>query len=91
MQRRGKSGTNRAAKIIRPNRLNNVRNFVCAASLLLAVWLGLTFVSKVPANRYPSLGKGSVSLSQKDTPVAPGLSVVIESAETGPASVPVAR
>lgn len=71
--------------------MNNVRNFVCAASLLLAVWLGLTFVSKVPANRYPSLGKGSISLSQQGASPAPGLSAVIESAETGPAAVPVAR
>lgn len=34
--------------------------------MLLAIWLGLTFVSEVPSNRYPSLGKGSVSISAKD-------------------------
>jgi len=62
---------NRAAKkTVASNHLKNIRNFVCAASLLLAVWLGLTFVNDVPPNRYPTLGKGSVVMDTAKKSVA---------------------
>jgi hypothetical protein len=31
----------------------SIRLFVSVSSLLLAGWLGLTFISEVPPNRYP--------------------------------------
>ncbi|MFT3989933.1 MAG: hypothetical protein QM680_00845 [Luteolibacter sp.] len=34
-----------------------IRPFVSVSSLLLATWLGATFIQKVPAHRYPLLGK----------------------------------
>jgi hypothetical protein len=69
--------------------LKNIRNFVCAASMLLAIWLGLTFVSEVPSNRYPSLGKGSVSLQER--PLGPQIYAAVEPGKANLATVPVAR
>ncbi|MFT4177785.1 MAG: hypothetical protein QM627_14200 [Luteolibacter sp.] len=34
-----------------------LRQFVSVSSLVLAAWLGATFIQKVPAHRYPQLGK----------------------------------
>jgi len=67
--------------------LKNIRNFVCAASLLLAVWLGVTFVNKVPSHRYPSLGKDSVSLSVEPAPAQ----AAVPGHKSGLATVPLAR
>lgn len=79
---------NRAAKrtLAEPD-LMTTRNFVCASSFLLAVWLGLTFVNKVPANRYPSLGKGSISLSANETPLEK-ISAAVGETQKGLATVP---
>ncbi|RYD28653.1 MAG: hypothetical protein EOP87_19375 [Verrucomicrobiaceae bacterium] len=41
--------------------MKNTRNFVVAVSLMLVVWLGLTFVTKVPSHRYPAVGKDAQS------------------------------
>ena len=82
---------NRVAKgIARRSELMTTRNFVCAASFLLAVWLGLTFVSKVPASRYPSLGKGSVSLSSGEAPLTETISAAVGNSQKGLATVPTA-
>jgi hypothetical protein len=66
LQSSGKSGrtARRKESLAIPNL--KTTQFVCAASFLLALWLGLTFVNKVPANRYPSLGKGSVSTTSSE-------------------------
>ncbi|MBK1880811.1 hypothetical protein JIN85_00205 [Luteolibacter pohnpeiensis] len=44
--------------------MKNIRNFVCLSSLVLAGWLGFTFVNKVPPHRYPTLGGGDFPASQ---------------------------
>jgi hypothetical protein len=45
--------------------LMKVRFFVAGTAALLGVWLGATFVSEVPVDRYPQFGRGSVPLSAK--------------------------
>lgn len=35
----------------------NTRRFVSGSSILLAGWLGATFLNEVPAQRYPKLDK----------------------------------
>jgi len=35
----------------------NIRKFIGGSSLLIAAWLGATFIQKVPTHRYPQLGK----------------------------------
>lgn len=45
--------------------LMKVRLFITGTAALLALWLGATFVSEVPVDRYPQFGRGSVPLSAK--------------------------
>lgn len=45
--------------------LMKVRFFVTGTAALLAVWLGATFLSEVPVDRYPQFGRGSVPVSAK--------------------------
>ena len=71
--------------------LKNIRNFVCAASLLLAVWLGVTFVNKVPSHRYPTLGKDTVSLSEDSAPTRAAATPSVPGQKSGLATVPLAR
>lgn len=40
----------------------NIRHFVSGTSIILAGWLVMTFIEKVPTDRYPTLGRGSVPL-----------------------------
>jgi hypothetical protein len=40
----------------------NIRNFVSGSSVVLAGWLGATFLNEVPSQRYPKLDK-STSIS----------------------------
>ncbi len=35
----------------------NTRRFICGSSIILAGWLGATFLNEVPAQRYPKLDK----------------------------------
>ncbi|MEO8615166.1 MAG: hypothetical protein ABI600_08505 [Luteolibacter sp.] len=35
----------------------SIRNFVSGSSVILAGWLGATFLNEVPAQRYPKLDK----------------------------------
>lgn len=35
----------------------SIRNFVSGSSVILAGWLGATFLNEVPAKRYPKLDK----------------------------------
>lgn len=89
---RAKSGTTaRRRKSVATLNLNNIRNFVCAASFLLAVWLGLTFVSDVPSHRYPSLGKGSVTLAPGKSETSETIAAAVETGKKGLATVPVSR
>ncbi|MEX1118493.1 MAG: hypothetical protein WEB60_06825 [Terrimicrobiaceae bacterium] len=37
----------------------NIRNFVSGSSVVLAGWLGATFLNEVPSQRYPKLDKDS--------------------------------
>jgi hypothetical protein len=39
----------------------NTRLFVSGSSLILASWLGATFLNEVPAQRYPRLDKKSAT------------------------------
>ncbi|WAC19971.1 hypothetical protein OVA24_01085 [Luteolibacter sp. SL250] len=59
--------------------MKNTRNFVVAVSLMLAVWLGLTFVTKVPSHRYPAVGKDAQNK---------GLSAAVEATKENLATVP---
>jgi hypothetical protein len=59
--------------------LKNTRNFVVAVSLMLVVWLGLTFVTEVPSHRYPTMGK---DIQKK------GLSAAVEATKENLATVP---
>lgn len=45
--------------------LMKVRFFVTGTAAILGVWLGATFFSEVPVDRYPQFGRGSVPLSAK--------------------------
>jgi hypothetical protein len=44
----------------------NIRKFVSGSSVVLAGWLGATFLNEVPSQRYPKLDK-SASLSVPKT------------------------
>jgi len=35
----------------------NIRKFVSGSSVILAAWLGATFLNEVPSQRYPKLDK----------------------------------
>jgi hypothetical protein len=39
----------------------SIRQFVSGSSILLAGWLGVTFVREVPPNRYPKMDKTPAS------------------------------
>jgi hypothetical protein len=45
--------------------LMKVRFFVTGTAAILGLWLGATFFSEVPVDRYPQFGRGSVPLSAK--------------------------
>ena len=51
----------------------NISRFVSGSSIILASWLGATFLNEVPSKRYPKLDK---------TPTTAGLSHVGETAIT---------
>ncbi len=44
----------------------SIRLFVSVSSVLLAGWLGLTFVSEVPPNRYPKPDVAKATISADD-------------------------
>ncbi len=44
----------------------NTRRFVSGSSVLLAGWLGATFLNDVPSQRYPKLDKNPASVSRGD-------------------------
>lgn len=44
----------------------NIRHFVSGSSILLAGWLGLTFVHEVPAQRYPKLEKAKTAAASDE-------------------------
>lgn len=54
----------------------NIRKFVSGSSVILAAWLGATFLNEVPAQRYPKLDKTSAV-----TPLTADKSSVVASAK----------
>ncbi|MEO7340386.1 MAG: hypothetical protein ABI073_05870 [Luteolibacter sp.] len=48
----------------------NIRNFVSGSSVILAGWLGATFLNEVPAQRYPKLDKASSAIPRIDEKIA---------------------
>ena len=48
-----------------------VRMFVSGSALVLAAWLGVTYVRTVPIQHYPQLGRGSLPISAKHEHAAP--------------------
>lgn len=44
----------------------NARRFVSGSSILLAGWLGATFLYEVPAQRYPKLDKKPATAAVSD-------------------------
>lgn len=92
--RENQEKTARRIESIAPPLLNNIRNFVCSASVLLAVWLGATFVNKVPSHRYPSLGKGPASTASITESSAAKIANVANAVDSGKgrlATLPVSR
>jgi hypothetical protein len=53
----------------------NISRFVCGSSIILACWLGATFLNEVPSKRYPKLDK---------TPTTAGLDDVGKTALISP-------
>ena len=51
----------------------NIRSFVSGSSVVLAGWLGATFLNEVPSQRYPKLDKStsaSALMSEKEKALA---------------------
>jgi hypothetical protein len=46
----------------------NTRRFVSGSSILLAGWLGATFLNEVPSQRYPKLDKKPTAAIPKVSP-----------------------
>ncbi len=64
----------------------NTRRFVCSSSIILAGWLGATFLNEVPAQRYPKLDKKTTA-----NPLTPETAdSAVATAQTNPAE-PVAH
>ncbi len=49
----------------------NTSRFVSGSSVLLAGWLGATFLNEVPAQRYPKLDKTTETTALPETDVKP--------------------
>jgi hypothetical protein len=65
-----------AVPLFRPSDFMNIHHFVSGSAVILAAWLVATFIWEVPADRYPTLGRGSVPLSQTEvSPAAQGAEV----------------
>ncbi len=59
----------------------NTSRFVSGSSVLLAGWLGATFLNEVPAQRYPKLDKKAETTALPETDVKPVVSSVKKSEE----------
>lgn len=57
----------------------NTRLFICGSSIILAGWLGATFLYAVPAQRYPKLDKKTAASPL--TPAAADAAVVTAQAK----------
>lgn len=58
----------------------NTRRFVSGSSVLLAGWLGATFLNDVPSQRYPKLDKKPASVSLDDDSTAAFITTQVKSA-----------
>lgn len=59
----------------------NTSRFVSGSSVLLAGWLGATFLNEVPAQRYPKLDKTPNTTALPETEVKPVVSVEVKTVE----------
>lgn len=59
----------------------NVRQFVSGSSLLLAGWLGVTFVREVPPKQYPTIGRSPAPEATASTPREDNGLIALELAE----------
>ncbi len=55
----------------------NTKRFVSGSAIILAGWLGATFLNEVPSKRYPKLDKSPATASldedlQSEIPMEPG-------------------
>ncbi len=66
----------------------SIRTFVSGSSVILAGWLGATFLNDVPAQRYPKLDKASAAIPASDKS---GKIAAVSSAKSAPLSVSVSR
>lgn len=48
----------------------NTRRFVSGSSVILAGWLGATFLNEVPSQRYPKLDKKPATAALPEDPAA---------------------
>ena len=59
----------------------NTSRFVSGSSILLAGWLGATFLNEVPAQRYPKLDRTTNTTAIPETEVKPVVSAENKMAE----------
>ena len=59
----------------------NTSRFVSGSSVLLAGWLGATFLNEVPAQRYPKLDKTTETTALPETEVKPVVSAEAKTVE----------
>jgi hypothetical protein len=45
-----------------------VKSFVCGSALILALWLGVTFVHEVSPRQYPSQRRATAAVRTQDPP-----------------------
>jgi len=64
----------------------NARKFVSVSSVILAGWLGATFLNEVPAQRYPKLDKRPETVASNKTAESPALTISSPASDL-PASV----
>jgi hypothetical protein len=57
----------------------NTRCFVSGSSILLAGWLGATFLNEVPSQRYPKLDKKPATAAVEVTPEKLAVATVSDS------------
>ncbi len=57
----------------------NIRRFVSGISIILACWLGATFLNEVPAQRYPKLDKKPTTASVNELGENPFIAIQMKS------------
>ncbi len=62
----------------------NARKFVSVSSVILAGWLGATFLKEVPAQRYPKLDKRPETAASRKTSESPALTTYSPASDLPP-------